>query len=126
HGGDLLGRAHQRGGDAVDGDWDVVLGEVAPQPPETGAGSVFVHRLHSGVALARPGRGADDGGEEGLGGGVAVEDVVLAALFVIEDDLHGDIGATGPLRIGGRAAVAEHVAGVSHQCTDRTSLKLVN
>jgi hypothetical protein len=43
------------------------LGEHAMQPPEAGAGAVFVDRLHVPVALARPGRGADDLRQEGLG-----------------------------------------------------------
>ena len=125
HGGDLLGRAHQGGGDAIDGDGQAVGGEVAPQPPEAGAGAVLVHRLHVGVALVGPGRGADDVGEEGLGRGVAVEDVVLAALFVVEHDLHRDIGAAGPFGIGRRTAVAEHVAGVSHGATGRNLMVLL-
>ena len=34
------------------------------------------------MALPRPGRGPDDLGQEGLGGGVAVQDAVLGALLV--------------------------------------------
>jgi hypothetical protein len=39
------------------------------------------------VAHTRPGLGADD---LGLGGGVCVKDVVLAALLVVDDELNGD------------------------------------
>ncbi len=113
HRGDLLRSAHQGGGNAVDGDRDLVAGEVFPQAPEAGAGAVFVHRLHVGVPLAGPGRGTDHIRQEGLGRSIAVEHIVLAALLVVEDHLHRDIGAAGPLRIGRRAAVAEHVAGIA-------------
>ncbi len=43
-----------------------------------------------------------------------MEDVVLAALLVVEDDLDRDIGAARPLRVGRALAVAEHVAGIAH------------
>src|SRR5690606_17308818 len=113
HGADLGGRAGKRGRDAVDGDRDPGLGEDAVKPPETGAGAVFVDRLHVPVTLARPLRGADDLGEEGLGGLIAVEDAVLAALLVVDDELHRDPGAVRPARIGRRRAIAMHVAGIS-------------
>ena len=114
HGGDLGGGAGEGGGDAVDGDRDGARGQQVVEAPEAGAGAVLVDRFHVPVALARPGLGAGDLGEEGLGGGVAVEEVVLAALLVVEDDLDGDVGAAGPVGEGRVAAVAVHVAWVAH------------
>ena len=114
HRRDLLGRARQRGGDAVDGDRHLGLGEQAMQPPEAGAGAIFVDRFHVPVALAGPGRGADDLGQEGLRGGVAMQDAVLAAFLVVDDELHRDMRAARPFRIRRVGAVAAHVSFVTH------------
>jgi len=59
---------------------------------------------------ARPRRGADDLGQERLGRGVAVQDVVLAALLVVDDELDGDARASGPVGERGSPPVADHVA----------------
>jgi hypothetical protein len=59
------------------------------------------------------GCGADDLGQERLGGHVAMQDVVLAALLVVQHDLHGDLRAARPARVGRGRAVAGHVAGVA-------------
>jgi hypothetical protein len=112
HPGHRLGVAGQRGGDAVDGDGQAPLGEHPPQPPEAGAGAVLVDRLHVDVAHAQERLRAHDLGEESLGGGVAVQHAVLAALLVIEDELHRDVGAAGPARVGRVTTVADQVAGV--------------
>ena len=93
HRGDRLAIARHRGRDRIDGDRNRALGEQPTQPPEAGARAVFVDRLHVHVAHARPGRGADDLRQERLRGGVAVQDVVLAALLVVDDELHGDARA---------------------------------
>ncbi len=114
HRGDLLGRAGERGGDAVDGEGDAGAGEEAVEPPEAGAGAVFVDRFHVPVAHARPGGGADDLGEERLGGGVAVQDRVLAAFLVVEDELDGDAGAARPVGVRRVRTVAQHVPAVAH------------
>src|SRR5688572_12785138 len=82
------------------------------EPLETGTGTILVDRFHVHVALARPGLGADDLGEKGFRCSIAVEDIVLAALLVIDDELHGDIGALRPVRIGSGAAIALEIAGV--------------
>src|SRR5690606_26837249 len=87
--------------------------EQPVQPPKAGAGAVFVHGFHIGVALAGPGGGAKHVDEESLGGGVAVEDVVFATLFIIQDKLHRDMGAAGPIGMGRVGAVAVHVARVA-------------
>ena len=110
HGRDRFGVARHGAGDAIDRDRHLARREHAPQPPEADARAVFVDQLHVDVALARPGRRADDLGQEGLRGGVAVQDVVLAAFLVVDDELHRDARAARP--IGGRrvAAIADHVA----------------
>ncbi len=109
---DLAGRALQGGSDAEDGNGKMSFGEQSPQPPEAGAGAIFVNRFHIPVALAGPWRGADDLRQKGFGSRVAVQNAVLAAFLVVDDELDGDIRAVRPLRIGWRAAVAAHVAGI--------------
>ena len=118
HGGDRFRVARQRRRDAIDGERHVARGEQPPQPPEAGARAIFVDRLHVHVALARPGLRADDLRQERLGGRVAMQDVVLAALLVVEHELHGDPRAARPFRVGRVAAVADDVArigGVRHE-----------
>ena len=88
HGGDRFAIARHRGRDRIDGDGHGALGEHAVQPPEAGARAVFVDRLHVHVPHARPGRCADDFRQEGFRRRVAVQDVVLAAFLVIDDELH--------------------------------------
>ena len=122
HGGDLGGGAGEGGGDAVDGDRDAAGDEEVAQAPEAGAGAVFVDRLHVPVALAGPGLGARDLGEEALGGGVAVEDAVLAALLVVEDEADGDRCAARPVGEGRVAAVALHVPRIAHASPPLRSL----
>src|SRR3546814_4209796 len=87
-----------------------VAGEQAVEPPEAGMAAVLVDLVHVHVALARPGLRAEDLRKVGLRGGVAVQDVVLAALLVVDDELDGDAGAARPLRIGRRLAVADEIA----------------
>jgi hypothetical protein len=114
HRRDLVGRARQRCGDAVAGDRHLGLGEQAQQSPEAGARAIFVDRFHVPVALARPGRGADDLGQEGLRSLVAVQDAIFAAFLIIDDELHCDMRPARPFRIGRIGAVAAHVSFVTH------------
>ena len=81
--------------------------EGAPQPPEAGAGAVFVNRLHVHVPLAGPGCSADDLRQECLRGRIAVQDAVLAALLVVDHELHGDARLPRPARIGWGPAVTD-------------------
>ena len=123
HRGDRLGVALKRGRDAEDGDRQIALGEHAPQAPEAGAGAVFVDRLHAHVPLPRPGRRADDLGQEAFGSSVPVEDVVLAPLLVVDDELDADARSVRPARVGRIAAVADEIAGIAVStilsCLDR-------
>ena len=116
HRRNLRGRPRQRRRHPIDGDRDAEACEQPVKSPETGAGAVFVDRLHVPVPLAGPGRRADDLGKERLRGGVAMQDAVLAAFLVIDDELHGDSRATGPFRIGGLGAVPVQVSWVSQHC----------
>ena len=75
--------------------------KMPPQPPEPGAGAVFVDRLHVHVALARPGLCADDLGQERLRRRIAVQDAVLAALLVVDDELQATRASPGQRGCGG-------------------------
>ena len=112
HGADGFRVARQRGRDAVDGERNVLAREQPPDAPEARARAVFVDQLHVHVALAGPRLRADDLRQERLRRRVAVQDVVLAALLVVEDELHGEPRAARPFRIGRIAAVADEVAGI--------------
>ena len=98
------------GGDGEDGERDPLAVEQAEQAPDADAGAVLVDLLHADVAHAFKRLGADDLGEEGLGSLVAVQDRVLAALLVVEDELQGDAGAAGPVGMGRVRPVADQVA----------------
>ena len=105
-----LAIARHRRRHGVDGDGNGAVVEQAMQPPEAGAGAIFVDQFHVHVPLAWPGRSADDLGQEGFRSGIAVQDVVLAALLVIDNELHGDARLVRPVGERGRAPVADHVA----------------
>jgi len=71
------------------------------------------------VALARPRLRADDLGQERLGGRIAVQDAVLAALFVIDDELHAHARIARPPRVRRISPVADEITGIpipGHQC----------
>jgi 5-hydroxyisourate hydrolase len=59
------------------------------------------------------GGGAHDLGQERLRGGVAVQEVVLAAFLVVDHELHRDAGASGPGSVGRMCPVSGHVAGIA-------------
>jgi hypothetical protein len=60
--------------------------------------------------------GTDDFREKGLRRRIAVQDAVLAALLVIDDELHGDARTAGQFAGRRPAAIADHVAGVGAVC----------
>jgi hypothetical protein len=62
------------------------------------------------VALAGPWLNAEHVGEESFGSLVAVKNVVFAALFEVDHELHSYAGVSRPTRIGRIAAVAGKVA----------------
>src|SRR4029079_8123378 len=55
--------------------------------------------------------------------GVAVENVVLAALLVVQHELNGDIGAAGPPRIRYRPAIALHVTRIVRHGSPRRKVR---
>src|SRR5258706_12724431 len=107
----------ERHRDGEEADRDPALGEEAHEPPEAGAATVLVDRLHLEIAHAAERLGADHLPQEGLRFGVAVEDRSLAALLVVDDDLQGQARLAGPLRIGWGPAVADQVTGIGHPLT---------
>src|SRR6266478_5952063 len=89
HGARRLRIALERHGDGEDRDRDAARLEEAHHAPEAGPAAIFVDRLHAQMALPDEGRRADDLGEEGFRRAIAMQDGVLAAFLVIDDDLEG-------------------------------------
>ena len=112
HRGDGFGVSRERHCDSEDGHGNASDFKHSPQPPEPGAGAVFVDGLHVHMADAGKGLRPDDFGEKRLGGGVAVEDAVFAPLLVVHDKLHGDARPAGPFRPGRMFAVSNEIAGI--------------
>ena len=110
--------------DAIDGNRHVALGEHPPEPPEAGAGAIFVERFHIHVALARPGLRADDLRQQAFGGRIPIENGALAPLFVVDDELNRAMRARWPFRIGRGAAIANQIAGIG--CGAHCSVHLDN
>ena len=97
------------------------VGQQPVKPPEPGPRPVFVDRFHVPVPLAGPGRCAHDLGQERLRGRVAVQDVVLAALFVVDDDLDGDPRPARPGRVRRGRTKAGHVSWIACHFPPRRS-----
>ena len=85
--------------------------EFAQDAPYASARSVLVDRLHAHVA-GREAFRADDFRKKPLGSGVAVENAVLGAFLVVEDELNRDPCAAGPRGRRGHATVADEIARV--------------
>ena len=88
--------------------------------PEPGARAVGEHRFDVQVAAPDHGRRADELVQEALGGGIALEDVLLAAFLVVEDEADGDAGAAGPGGMRRLGAVADEVAAHGFQLSPKT------
>ena len=99
-------------GDRVDGQRDALLPEQVEDPPHAGAASVLVEGLHAHVANTLQRLGGDHLGEEGLGLLVTVQDVPLAALFVVRGRTRARSWRFRAIAGSGCAAVTDHVAGV--------------
>ncbi|MCY1299006.1 hypothetical protein D9M70_485200 [compost metagenome] len=107
---------------AVDRQRNVTAREHAPQPPETGACAIFVDRFHVEITLSLPGLRADDLGQQTFGRRVAIENAALAALLVVQHELHGNARIARPVCLRRIAAVANEVARIlslRHQITLR-------
>ncbi len=129
--GDLVAQVHkglrhirmalQRHRHAKDRQRQAALFELAQDAPDACARAVLIEALHAHVPR-RVGCRADDLGEERLGARVAVQHAVLAAFFVVEDELQGDARAAGPLGVGRGLAVTDEIARivlVGHGCRSR-------
>src|SRR5581483_5689425 len=110
HRGDHFRIAHQGGCNTKHRRLEPALGENPPQPPEAGARAIFEHRFDVGVALPWPGLRAQHVGEERLRGEVAMQNIVLAALFEVHHELYGKSCIAGPARIGRVAPIAAKVS----------------
>ncbi|MNN27558.1 hypothetical protein D3C81_1410970 [compost metagenome] len=114
--------ALQRHRYAEDGQRQAALLELAQDAPDAGARAVFIDALHAHVAVG-VGRGADDLGEELLGGGVAVQHAVLAAFFVVEHELQRNARAARPAGVRRLGAVTDEIAWIVLCCHGRCLLQ---
>src|SRR6188768_3129155 len=67
------------------------------------------------MALAGPGLRAQNVGQEGLRGAIAVEDIVLAAFLEIHHELDGNARVARPFGIGRVAPVAAEIARIGRR-----------
>jgi hypothetical protein len=102
--------ALQRHRHAEDGQRQAAALELAQDAPHTDPRAVFVDAFHRQVA-ARVARRVEHLGQKLLAAGVTVQHAVLAALLVVEHELHGHPGPARPVGEGRLAAVADEVAG---------------
>ena len=112
HRRDCLGGALERSRDTEHGHRHVAVREQPPKPPKSRARAVFVHRFDVHVALPRPGLRAKHVREKRLRGGIAMQDIVLSTLLVIDHELDGDARAARPAWVGRIAAVSREIAGI--------------
>jgi hypothetical protein len=82
--------------------------ENAKQPPNPGARSVLVHRLHGEVPLIVDGEGQFVHAVVDL---IAHRKGLLRPFLVVHDDLHRHLGAVGPTYSREVLAVADQLAG---------------
>ena len=110
------GVALERHADGVDRERQAALLEQPQDPPEAGAGAVFVDRLDVQIALANERRLAGDLVQIGLRRRVTVEHAGFAALLVVEHDAERQPGAVRPVGVRRMAAVADQIAriGLGH------------
>ena len=107
-----LGVARERHGDAEDRHRHLALGEEAMEAPEADTAAELVHRFDRQRAFAEAGLGEAELGQQRLRAGIAVEDAVLGALLVVDDELQGDPRIAGPAGVRPAPPVADHVAGI--------------
>jgi uncharacterized protein YbjQ (UPF0145 family) len=113
-----LGVALHRHAHAEHRERQAALFELAQNAPHAGARAVFVDRLHAHVAR-RIRCCAHDLGKKLLGRRVAVQHAVLAALFVVQYELHRNARAAGPVGLHGITAIAGQIAGIVRvECHD--------
>ena len=113
HGGDGVRISRQCHGDAENGDRHFMLSEQAMQAPEADAAAIFILRFDGEVALALARRHEAEFCQQRLRAGIAVQDVVLAALFVIDHELDRDARAVRPFGTRWIAPISHHVARIN-------------
>ena len=101
--------AFERRGDAEDAHLDGEFLEDAQHPPDADARAVFERRFDQRIALARHRRKADIV-EHALRSLVAVEDIGLAAAFIVEVEIDGDARPARPLGVRRVGAMADIIA----------------
>ncbi|MNP32671.1 hypothetical protein D3C76_1258680 [compost metagenome] len=99
-------------GHGEDGQRNVEFLEQLQDPPHAGTAAILVKRFHAHVARALQRLGRHHFREEGFGLFVAVQDVALAAFFVIEYERQGDAGIARPVWMRRVTAVTDQVAWV--------------
>src|SRR6185295_4887860 len=99
----------ERHGHAENCQRQVAAAEDSQHAPHPGTRPVFVERLHTHVSV-RKRLCANDFGEKRLRRLIPVQHTVLGALFVVEDELDGDVRPAWPLRVGWVGPVTDHVA----------------
>jgi hypothetical protein len=120
--GDLVAELHERArefgmpldrhADAEHGQRQPALLKLAQNAPDARTRAVLIDRLHARVSR-RIGRDADDFGKELLGRGIAMQNAVLPAFFIVEDELNSHTRFAGPVSLNGMSAVADEIAWVS-------------
>ena len=101
----LLRRTLQGGGHAINRERNLAAREHAPQPPEAGPRPIFINRFHVPVALPGPGNRTNGFRQESLRGRITMQNIVLAALFVVQYELHGYTRSVRPFRIRNGPAI---------------------
>ncbi|MNH60701.1 hypothetical protein D3C73_125920 [compost metagenome] len=99
-------------GHGEDGQRNVEFLEQFQNPPDPGAAAILVKRFHAHVTRALQRLSGHHLGEEGFGLFIAVQNVALAAFFVIEYERQSDAGIARPVWVRRVTAVTDQVAWV--------------
>ena len=99
-------------GHGEDGQRNIEFLEQLEDAPHPGTAAVFVQRLHAHVARALQRLGRDHFREKRFGLFVAVQDIALAAFFVIEYERQRDACLARPMGVRRVTAVTDQVAWV--------------
>jgi len=91
-------------------DWHLSLGEQPVQPPKTHSATILILRFDRKIALSLARRHKAELRQQGFGTGIAVQNIVLRTLFIIDHELHRDTGAVRPFRMRRMLAIADHIA----------------
>src|SRR5215469_3084394 len=113
HGLGALRVALERHADGIDRRDHLPLGEDAHQTPEADTTAVFVSRLHVKIARTLEWGRHEKIGEARLGDLVAVQHAALATLLIVDDEIEGEAGPTGPTRIWRLVGIADEIARIA-------------